>query len=268
MKVKGKTIVVTGAGSGMGRELTLLLLSKDATVIGVDIHTAALQETVSLAQENSSRIKTYTADISKKSSVEELYAKIIADCRFVDGLINNAGIIQPFVKLNDLSYDAIERVFNVNLYGTLYMTKTFLPHLLTRPEAHVANISSMGGFLPVPGQTVYGASKAAVKLLTEGLHAELSNTNVRVTTVFPGAIDTNITANSGVKIPEMPESKSSSSIKPLNAGKAAEIIVNAIERNAYRVMVGNDARVMDFLYRFNPKSAAAFITKKMKDLLH
>jgi short-subunit dehydrogenase len=75
--------------------------------------------------------------------------------------------------VNELGYEAIERVMNVNFYGTLYMTKTFLPHLLTRPEAHVVNVSSMGGFLPVPGQVIYGASKAAVKLLTEGLHSEL-----------------------------------------------------------------------------------------------
>ncbi|HRD39265.1 MAG TPA: SDR family NAD(P)-dependent oxidoreductase, partial [Bacteroidia bacterium] len=70
--------------------------------------------------------------------------------------------------------------------------KSFLPHLLKRPEAHIVNISSMGGFLPVPGQSIYGATKAAVKLLTEGLRSELLDTNVRVTLIFPGAIGTNI----------------------------------------------------------------------------
>ena len=104
------------------------------------------------------------------------------------------------MRLNDLDYAAIDRVFDVNWRGTLYMTKTFLPLLLARPEAHIVNVSSMGGFLPVPGQTIYGASKAAVKLLTEGLHSELAGTNVRVTVVFPGAVATNITANSGVDI--------------------------------------------------------------------
>jgi len=99
----------------------------------------------------------------------------------VDGLINCACIIQPFVKLNDLEYEAIEHVMNVNFWGLMYMTKTFLPYLMDRPSAHIVNVSSMGGFLPVPGQTVYGASKAAVKLLTEGLHSELRETSVRVT---------------------------------------------------------------------------------------
>jgi short-subunit dehydrogenase len=98
-----------------------------------------------------------------------------------------------------LPYDAIERVLNVNLYGVIYMTKAFLPHLLTRPEAHIVNVSSMGGFFPVPGQSLYGASKAAVKLLTEGLYSELIDTNVRVTAVFPGAIATNISQNSGLR---------------------------------------------------------------------
>jgi len=116
----------------------------------------------------------------------------------VDGLINCAGVIQPFVRLHDMDYAAIDRVFDINWHGTLYMTKAFLPLLLARPRAHIVNVSSMGGFIPVPGQTVYGASKAAVKLFTEGLHSELKDTKVHVTCV-PGAVGTNIAANAGVK---------------------------------------------------------------------
>jgi short-subunit dehydrogenase len=168
--------------------------------------------------------------------------------------------------LNDLAFDAIQRVLDVNLYGTLYMIKAFLPHLLSRPVAHIANISSMGGFLPVPGQTIYGASKAAVKLLTEGLYAELLNTNVRVTLVYPGAIGTNIAANSGIEIKASADT-GKSSIKPLAADKAAQIIVDAIEQDRYSVLVGQDATFMDFIYRLNPKGAAGFIYKQMKSLL-
>ncbi|WP_305954202.1 SDR family oxidoreductase [Paenibacillus sp. FSL H8-0259] len=109
----------------------------------------------------------------------------------VDGIINNAGIIHPFLKVNELEYDKIKLVMDINFYGTLYMVKSFLPYLLKRPVVHIANVSSMGGFLPVPGQTIYGASKAAVKLLTEGLRAELKDTNVKVTLVFPGGVSTN-----------------------------------------------------------------------------
>jgi short-subunit dehydrogenase len=154
---------------------------------------------------------------------------------------------------------------NVNFYGTLYMIKAFLPHLLLRPVAHIANISSMGGFLPVPGQTIYGASKAAVKLMTEGLYAELLNTNVRVTVVYPGAIGTNITANSGLKVdPAMAEK---SNFKMLAPTEAARIIIAAIEKDLYNVKVGSDSKMMDFFYRLSPKMAAGLIYKQMKSLL-
>jgi short-subunit dehydrogenase len=144
------------------------------------------------------------------------------------------------------------------------MTKAFLPRLLVRPEAHIVNISSMGGFLPVPGQTAYGASKAAVKLLTEGLHAELAQTSVRVTVVFPGAVATNITANSGVALGV---SADESRWKPLPAERAARDILDGMEKNQYRVLVGRDARLLDWLYRLDPARAAAFIAKQMKELL-
>src|SRR5690606_11676546 len=124
-------------------------------------------------------------------------------------------------------YDAIDRVMNVNFYGTLYMTKAFLPHFLERKEAHIVNLSSMGGFLPVPGQSVYGASKAAIKILTEGLYAELLETPVNVSVVFPGATNTNITKNSDVKTPGGLDAITSDlAARMLPANKAAEIILN------------------------------------------
>jgi short-subunit dehydrogenase len=192
--------------------------------------------------------------------------KALSKYGHVDGIINNAGIIQPFIKVNDLSYELIERVMNINFYGTLYLIKTFLPHLLTRPEAHIVDISSMGGFLPVPGQTIYGASKAAVKLLTEGLHSELRDTNVKVTVVFPGGVKTNIMSNSGLA-----DRTGSGSEKGgqniLTADKAAAMIIDGMEQDQYRVLVGKDAKMMDKLYRLNPAYAAGLIAKKMGALL-
>jgi short-subunit dehydrogenase len=185
----------------------------------------------------------------------------------VDGVIHCAGIIQPFVRLKDLDYAAIDRVMAVNWLGTLYMTKTFLPLLVARPEAHIVNVSSMGGFLPVPGQTVYGASKAAVKLLTEGLHAECAGTPVRVTVVFPGAVATNITANSGVDIPVSGADAEAMARRITSAETAARLILEGMERDAYRVMIGGDAKLMDRLYRLSPRRAAGFIAGRMKDLL-
>jgi len=266
MKVENKTILVTGGGSGMGRELVLHLLSKGAKVIAIDINEAGLKETTELASNYRNVPSTFVVDITNKTAVEELLNKSLAKYEYVDGIINNAGIIQPFAKINELGYDAIERVMNVNFYGTVYITKTFLPHLLTRPEGHIVNVSSMGGFLPVPGQSVYGASKAAVKLFTEGLHSELTNTNVKITVVFPGAVNTNITKNSGLNMPAASTAENKS-MKTLSASRAAKIIIDGMENDRYRVLVGKDAKFMDLIYRFNPAYAAGFIYKKMKALL-
>ncbi|MFN8383903.1 MAG: SDR family NAD(P)-dependent oxidoreductase [Anaerolineales bacterium] len=267
MKVQNKVIVVTGGGNGMGREVTLNLLAKGAKVFAIDINEVTLQETTRLAGDMKANLATAIVNITDKVAVEALPAKVIEKFGVVDGIINNAGIIQPFVRLNDLGYDAIDRVLNVNLFGTLYIAKAFLPYLLKRPVAHIANVSSMGGFLPVPGQTIYGASKAAVKLMTEGLYAELLDTNVKVTLIYPGAIGTNISVNSGVATPNAAEASEGQSFKTLAPDKAAEIIVDAIEKDRYSVMVGSDAKFMDFICRLNPKMAAGFIYKQMKSLL-
>lgn len=268
MKVHSKVIVVTGGGNGIGRELVLALLNKGARVAAVDISETALQETVRLAGEQGKRVSTHVANITDRAAVEALPAAVFtAHGGVVDGLINCAGIIQPFVKVKDLDYAVIERVINVNFYGLVYMTKTFLPYLLSRPEAHIVNISSMGGFLPVPGQTLYGASKAATKLFTEGLYSELMDSRVRVTVVFPGAIATNITANSGVAIPDV-SLASAKTMKMTPAPAAAEQIVTGMEQDRFRVFVGNDSRMMDYLYRLMPHRATKIIGSKMSALLN
>ena len=265
MKLADKVVVVTGAGSGIGRELALELIRRRARVAAVDINEATLRETAELAAAPEA-IATFVVNIADRPAVEALAPAVIRRFDAVDAVINCAGIIQPFVRLTDLDYPAIERVLDVNWRGTLYMTKTFLPLLLRRPAAHLVNVSSMGGFLPVPGQTVYGASKAAVKLFTEGLHSELAGTPVRVTVVFPGAVATNIAANSGVAVPAMAGSDARRrSVYP--ADRAARDILDGMERNRYRVLIGRDAKLMDAIYRLHPQRAAALIAKQMKDLL-
>jgi short-subunit dehydrogenase len=266
MNTAGKIIVVTGAGSGMGRQVALEAIRRGAKVAAVDVNETTLAETAALAA-SPDRLSTHVVNITDKAAVAALPQAIVERFGAVDGIIHCAGIIQPFVRLKDLDDAAIERVFAVNWWGTLYLTKAFLPVLLARPEGHIVNVSSMGGFLPVPGQTIYGASKAAVKLLTEGLHAECRGTNVHVTVVFPGAVATNITTNSGVDIPISPEDAAKAAGRTLSADKAAKLILDGMEGNAYRVMVGNDARMMDALYRINPSGAASFIARQMKDLL-
>ncbi len=267
MNITNKTIVVTGAGNGMGREITLLLLKKGARVAAVDLKLDFLEETKQLAGNAAERLSLHAIDISDQQAVEALPAAVLSVHTHVDAVMNVAGIIQPFVKVAQLDMSTINRVMNVNFYGTLYMVKAFLPYLMQRPQAHILNVSSMGGFLPVPGQSIYGASKAAVKLFTEGLSSELANTNIGVSIVFPGAIGTNITQNSGVKVPGMSDSKAASEYKVMSAVKASEKIVEAMEKNIFRVMVGSDASFMDKLYRLMPVFAKNFIAKKMASLL-
>jgi short-subunit dehydrogenase len=264
MKLENKVVVVTGAGSGMGRELVLQLLRRRASVAALDINDQTLRETASLAAERAASLATFIANITDRAAVEALPRAVMDRFGVVDGLINCAGIIQPFVRLTELDYAAIDRVFDVNWRGALYPTKTFLPALLERPEAHIVNISSMGGFLPVPGQTAYGASKAAVKLLTEGLRSELAHTRVRVSVVFPGAVATNIVANSGVSIGAATDAMAR---KVLPAAEAARQILDGVERDQFRILVGNDAKLLDVLYRLAPERAAAFIARQMKNLL-
>jgi short-subunit dehydrogenase len=122
-------------------------------------------------------------------------------------------------------------------------------------------------FCPCRGKSCYGASKAAVKLFTEALYAELLNTNVRVSAIFPGAVATNITANSNVTVAAVKQGKKQKSHKTLSAQKAAEIIVKGIQKEKFKVLVGKDAKFMDFIYRFNPKFAVKLIAKNMKDLI-
>lgn len=263
MKLENKVIVVTGGGSGMGRELSIQLVKKGAKVAIADINEAGMAETAKLAGQNS--VSTHVLNIADREAIEAFPEKVIAAHGQVDGIINNAGIIQPFIDVNDLDYERIERVMNINFYGTLYMCKSFLPHLLKRPEAYIANVSSMGGFIPFPGQTFYGASKAAVKLLTEGLYAELKDTNVHVTVIHPGAVNTNITSNSGVQsaVAEAAQKDDKASQMAMPADKAAAVMIEAIEKNKFRVMVGKDASFLDLFYRFSPQRAVKFIVKKM-----
>lgn len=267
MKVQNKVIVVTGGGSGIGRALVLRLLAMGARVAAVDLNENTLNETVSLAGAHQDKLSIHVMNITDRAAVAALPSQVIAQHGAVDGLINNAGIIQPFVRVKDLGFDAIERVLQVNLYGVIYMVKAFLPHLIERPAAHIVNISSMGGFFPVPGQTLYGASKAAVKLLTEGLYAELIGTSVSVTVVFPGAVATNITKNSGMEMKAPSGDAAAQSMKTTTPEAAAEMIINGMERDAFQVFVGNDSKMMNILYRLNPKYATRMIQERMKALL-
>jgi len=271
MQISDKVFAVTGGGNGIGREVALGLVAQGARVAALDLSDEGLAETVRLAGDHADRISTHVINITDRAAVEKLPAAIITEHGQVDGLLNIAGIIQKFVPVMQLDWDQIERVIDVNLYGTLNTIKAFLPELVKRPEAALVNVSSMGAYAPVPGQSVYGATKAAVAQLSRALHSELMETGVQVTGVFPGAIGTNITVNSGLMTAEEATERAAAAgekqrktTAPAEAGKQ---IIEAIEKGRYEIFIGGDARIMSRLSRLNPKNAAGLIYKQMKDLL-
>ncbi|GAA1057270.1 short-chain dehydrogenase [Agromyces luteolus] len=265
MDIAHKVFVVTGAGNGIGRETTLRLLADRASVAGVDLNADGLAETARLAGAGD-RFSQHVVNITDREAVADLPAAVEAVHGQVDGIVNIAGVIQQFVKVVDLPFSEIDKVMNVNFGGVMNMCKAFLPTLLARPEAAILNVASMGSYAPVPGQAVYGASKAAVKLLTEALYAELLDTNVQVSVVFPGAIGTDIAANSGVSLAgdATTETAAYKTTSPVQAGK---VIVAAIEKARFRATIGSDAAAMDRLARLNPRFATTLIAKQMGELL-
>lgn len=272
MEVFRKVFVVTGGGNGMGRQIVLNLLSKGASVVAADMDPKGLQATSILAEDAGyNSFLPVETNITDMKSVENLLQKSVEKFGHVDGVINNAGIIQPFLKFNDTDYKIIERIFNVNLFGTINMIKTFLPQLLAQEVGSLVNVSSMGGFLPIGGQAVYGASKAAVKSLSESLAEELKDTGVNVTTIIPGGLDTKIGAHSGIQNKNAeaaeqaePAPQAAKKTKALSPVAAADMIVNAIIEDKKMVFVGIDSVQMNRLYRISPEKAAEVIHNKIK----
>ena len=261
MEIKNQNVIVTGAASGVGKELTKQLLQKGCNVAGIDIN----EDNLKLLEEelNSNKLKTYIVDMGSTESIKKFRENYKKDYSDVDVIINNAGIIQPFVNVEKLDDKTIERVMNINFFGPVNLIRFFMEDLTKdKTEQYIVNVSSMGGFFPFPGQTIYGASKAALKIFTEGLYAELEKTNVRVMIVLPGAMDTNITTNSNVK---METTKETSNYKLLSAAAAASQIITGMEKNKFKLFLGSDAKFLKFLYKINSKLAISFINKKMSN---
>lgn len=264
MQIRDRVFVVTGGGNGIGRDVVLELLVRGARVAAVDLRAEALDGTRALAVAYVDRLTTHTVDVSDRAAVEALVGEVTAAHGRVDGVANVAGIIQKFVPFADLPYHEMNKVLDVNYWGVVHMCKAFLPELLSRPEASLLNVSSMGAFVPVPGQSIYGASKAAVKLLTEGLYAELRTTKVAVTLVFPGAVRTGIAENSEAAIPGR---NTDASVRITSSAEAARRIADAIEKGTFRVCIGKDATMLDLLARLMPRRSIEFLAKKMGSLV-
>ncbi|MBS1619252.1 MAG: SDR family NAD(P)-dependent oxidoreductase [Bacteroidetes bacterium] len=248
---KDKIAVITGAGSGMGRSLAVQMAAEGALVLLSDINEAGLAETRKLI--GSGRCKTYKVDVGDKEQVYAFAGQVLAEYGYIDVLINNAGIAIGEASLMEIPLEDFERLININLWGVIHHTRAFLDVMLTRPEAAIANTSSVFGLMGIPTQIPYCISKFAVRGFSDALRLELSGTNVSVTCIHPGGIDTNIVANgihyNGKKDVTVEKFKE---LVMTSSDKAATIILNAIRRKAKRVMVGPDAKLIRVMTQLAP----------------
>ncbi|MET8154637.1 SDR family NAD(P)-dependent oxidoreductase [Actinoplanes sp. NPDC049668] len=263
MKLTGKVFAVTGGGNGIGGQVVLGLLAGGARVAALDLDAVALAEIARQAGAGD-RLTTHVVDITDRPAVLALPDAVVAAHGQVDGLINVAGIVHDFKPVSRLAFEDIERVMAVNFWGTVNTSKAFLPVLAARPESALVNVSSMGSLVPFPGQSAYGASKAAVKLFTEGLIAEHQGAQPRVSIVFPGGIATAILANSGVTRAGADDPAAAARLT--SPQEAARQIIDAVVTGRTRVTIGRDAWLLDRLARLMPVRAIPMIAAKMRDL--
>jgi NAD(P)-dependent dehydrogenase (short-subunit alcohol dehydrogenase family) len=249
----GKVAVVTGAGSGIGQALAIALGRSGAMVAISDVDAEGLARTEERLTAIGVPTKCDRLDVTEREAVLA-YADAVKE-RFgrVNQIYNNAGIAFTG-DIEVSSFKDIERVMDVDYWGVVNGTKAFLPHLIASGDGHIVNVSSVFGLLAVPGQGAYNAAKFAVRGFTEALRQEmiLARHPVKVSAVHPGGIKTNIVRNStaaeGIDKERLSRTfdKRLASTSPL---KAAHIILDGVRKNKARILVGNDAKLLDLMVR-------------------
>ncbi len=256
-ELSGRAVALTGAGSGIGRALAVLLARKGVRLALADKDAAGLSETKALL--GNSPATTTVLDVSDDAAVTAWIDEAAREFNGLDGIINNAGlsVVAPFADCPEADFD---RVMDVNFGGVVTGCRAALPHLRKSDAAWIVNISSVFGMMGYPTQSAYNASKFAVRGLTEALHIELAATDphIRVIRVHPGGIKTNVARNAKF-IAGMP-----GAVTALDSGdafeksakttpdQAAATIVAGMERGQHRVLIGADARMIDWLTRIFP----------------
>jgi NAD(P)-dependent dehydrogenase (short-subunit alcohol dehydrogenase family) len=250
--LSGRTAVVTGAGSGIGRALARALAAEGCRLALVDIDPAGLDETRRLLA--GVPVSTHLANVADRERMAELPAEIQAEHGAIHLLFNNAGVTIS-ESFEDSSLARLELVIGVNLWGVLYGCHYFLPHLKQAGEAQIVNTSSMAGFLGLPNQASYSLTKAAVKSLSETLRVELAGHGIGVTSLHPGAIKTNImkaAARYGGDAEETARLEQLVMRFGMAPEKVATRAIRAVKRNRMRQRIGFDAYLVDWLKRLLP----------------
>lgn len=269
--LRGKTAVITGAGSGIGRAVARHLAREGCRLALVDINASGLDETRTLLTGSAVQyVSTHVLSVADREALRLLPAEVVRIHGAVHILVNNAGVTS-LASFDELSEADIDRMISVNLLGVLLGCRFFLPELRKAEQAHIVNMSSMAAFAGMPYQTIYCATKSAVKGLSESLRAELSGSHVGITAVYPGAVGTHIMASASS--PHGPVSQKLGELL-LRHGypvdRAARKIVRGIKCNAASVRIGAQSYMLDWSKRLLPDLIAAvmgFIARRGRVML-
>lgn len=265
----GKVAAITGAASGMGRSLAVMLAQRGCEVAVSDVDERGLAETVAQASAAGVKVTSRRLDVSSGDDVRAWAAEVVRDHGRVNLVFNNAGISYG-ATVADADEADFRRVIDVDFWGVVNGTRAFLPHLEASGDGHVVNVSSVFGIIAFPGQAAYNAAKFAVRGFTESLRIELEllGSTVSATCVHPGGVKTNIARSSrlhpsivklGIRMEDA--TQEFEKMFKLTADEAAEIILRGVARNARRVLVGSDARGLDLLQRWLPGAYHGLIVR-------
>lgn len=257
-KVTGAAAAVTGAASGIGRALALRLAALGCDLALADRDESGLASLVDAIRAASPvKVTTTPLDVSDRQAVARFTAASIEAHPKLNILINNAGVAL-LGDHDDVAMVDFEWVMSINFWGVVYGCQSFMPHLSRQPEAHIVNVSSIFGLMGPAGQTAYSASKFAVRGYTEALRHECEERRwpVHVSTVFPGGVKTNIvrharaTDNLSNKRVEIEDGFAR--VAQSTPEYAAQRIIDGIINNDVRILIGTDAKVIDWLTRLMP----------------
>jgi NADP-dependent 3-hydroxy acid dehydrogenase YdfG len=250
----GKVVVITGAGSGIGRALALDLAARGSLLAVSDVDDAGLAETAELAAQAGAReVHVAHLDVADRTAFATYAAEVAARFGRVDVVVNNAGVAVAG-DLTSLSYDDMEWIVGINFWGVVHGTKEFLPHLIASGDGHLVNISSLFGLISMPGQSMYNATKYAVRGMSEAVREEMlvAGHPVGVTVVHPGGIKTAIARNARTAADEDHDATArlfDEKLARMTPERAAEIIVGAVLKNRARCLVGLDAHALHHFAR-------------------
>ncbi|MCP4422372.1 MAG: SDR family NAD(P)-dependent oxidoreductase [Chloroflexi bacterium] len=259
---RGKTAVITGAGSGLGRSFALQLYAAGARLALCDIDMAGLEETRKLTgatgetDEIGDHVSLHRVDVANRAQMMQFASQVLSYHGVVDILINNAGISFTPLTFDEISHEQFEKVININMWGVYNGIRAFLPHLRTRPEASIVNISSLAGLVGLFGYSAYSMSKHAIRGLSEVLQSELGGSNISVLSVHPGGIKTNLIKNAPNLSDDRREAAHTSfnKVALLSADKSARKILRAVQKKRNRLILGADARLVYMIKRLFPGS--------------